>query len=128
MHQIIPAMLIIAALIHFIPVTGVLGEASLARLYGVAIEDPNLLILMQHRAVMFALIGMVLLTAALVPAYRPLAYLAGLVSVTSFVLLAWSSGPYNFSLARVVAADMVAAACLLVALAADYWPGRLAAS
>lgn len=124
MQRLIPAMLIITALIHFIPVTGVLGGASLAQLYGVRIGDPNLLILMQHRAIMFGLIGLILLAAALAPAYRPLAYLVGLVSVTSFVVLAWTVGDYNLSLARVVAADSVAAACLLVAVSADYWPAR----
>lgn len=128
MQRIIPAMLIIAALIHFIPVTGVLGEAHLVRLYGVPIQEPNLLILMQHRAITLGLVGVVLLTAAVLPAYRPLAYFTGLVSVTSFVLIAWSSGTCNASVARVVTADMVAAACLLVALAMDYLPARLSAS
>lgn len=46
MHRLIPAMLIITALIHFIPVTGMLGAAPLSRLYGMHIDDPNLLILM----------------------------------------------------------------------------------
>ncbi|WP_223164833.1 phosphopantetheine adenylyltransferase [Massilia mucilaginosa] len=115
-------MLIVAALIHLIPVTGVLGESSLAQLYGVRLHDRNLLILMQHRAVMFGLVGLLLIAAALIPAYRPLAYFAGLVSVTSFLMLAWWAGDYNFSIGRVVSADLVVAACLLVALAADYWP------
>ncbi|WP_229413582.1 phosphopantetheine adenylyltransferase [Massilia violaceinigra] len=117
-------MLIIAALIHLIPVTGVLGELHLAQLYGVRIQDPNLLILMQHRAVMFGLLGLLLVSAALIPAWRPLAYIAGLVSVTSFVMVAWSVGNYNDSIGRVVMADIAVTACLLVALAIDYWPGR----
>ncbi|MDQ1816989.1 phosphopantetheine adenylyltransferase [Massilia sp. CCM 9210] len=123
MQRLIPAMLIIAALIHLIPVTGVLGEVHLAQLYGVRIQDPNLLILMQHRAAMFGLLGLLLMAAAFIPAWRPLAYIAGLVSVTSFVMLAWSVGNYNFSVGRVVMADIAVTACLLVALAADYWPG-----
>lgn len=124
MHRLIMAMLIITALIHFIPVTGVLGAVPLARLYGVHIQDPNLLILMQHRAVMFGLVGLMLLVAAFAPVYRPPAYIAGLVSVLSFALLAWGVGGYNALLARVVAADVLAAACLLVALSVDYWPRR----
>ncbi|MDQ1921237.1 phosphopantetheine adenylyltransferase [Massilia pseudoviolaceinigra] len=123
MQRLIPAMLVIAALIHLIPATGVLGESHLAQLYGVRIQDPNLLILMQHRAVMFGLLGLLLVAAALIPAWRSLAYFAGLVSVTSFVIVAWSVGNYNSSVGRVVMADIAVAACLLVALAVDYWPG-----
>lgn len=73
---------------------------------------------------MFGLVGLVLLAAAFAPVYRPLAYIAGLVSVTSFVLLAWGVGGYNASLARVVAADLLAAACLLVAIGVDHWQRR----
>ncbi|NHZ94065.1 phosphopantetheine adenylyltransferase, partial [Massilia sp. CCM 8733] len=97
----------VAALIHLIPVTGVLGESSLAQLYGVRLHDRNLLILMQHRAVMFGLVGLLLIAAALIPAYRPLAYFTGLVSVTSFLILAWSAGDYNYSIGRVVGADLL---------------------
>jgi hypothetical protein len=117
-------MLIVAALIHLIPVMGVLGESSLAQLYGVRLHDPNLLILMQHRAVMFGLFGLLFMAAALIPSYRPLAYIAGLVSVTSFLMLAWLVGDYNSSIARVVNADFFATGCLLIALAVDYWPHR----
>ncbi|NHZ82493.1 phosphopantetheine adenylyltransferase [Massilia sp. CCM 8695] len=124
MQRLIPAMLIIAALIHLIPVTGVLGGSHLAQLYGVRIDEPNLLILMQHRAVMFGVFGLLLIAAALIPAYRPLAFVAGLVSVTSFLVVAWSVGNYNLSLGRVMIADLAATACLLTALAADYWPSR----
>lgn len=124
MQRLIPAMLVIAALIHLIPVTGVLGESTLAQLYGVRIQDPNLLILMQHRAVLFGLIGLLLIGAAFIPAYRPLAYIVGVVSVTSFVMIAWSAGNYNAAIARVVIVDLFATGCLLVALAVDYWPKR----
>ena len=124
MQRLIPAMLIIAGLIHLIPVTGVLGQSNLAQLYGVRIEDPNLLILMQHRAILFGLFGLLLLAAALVPAYRPLAYIASVVSATSFVMLAWSVGNYNAWIERVVVADIFATACLLLALAIDHWPDR----
>ncbi len=128
MQRIIPAMLIIVGIIHLIPLSGVLGGAHLAQLYGVRLHEPNLLILLQHRAVMFGLIGLLLLAAAIVPAYRPLAYIAGLVSVTSFLIVAWSVGDYNPRILRVVLADVLAAACLLAALAVDYWPGRAAAT
>lgn len=124
MLKIIPGMLIIAALIHLIPVTGMLGEAALVQLYGVRIHEPNLLALMQHRAVLFGLLGLLLASAAFIPAYRPLAYIGGLISVTSFLFIAAWAGNYNESIGKVVLADAVATGCLLAALAIDYWPGR----
>lgn len=124
MQRLIFAMLIIAALIHFIPVTGVLGAGHLARLYGVQLHDPNSLILMQHRAVMLGLIGLLLAAAAFIPAYRPLAYVGGLVSVIAFVLVACAHGGYNALLERVVMADVIAAGCLLLALAVDIGQAR----
>jgi hypothetical protein len=43
------------------------------------------------------------------------ALIAGFVSVLSFLYLAWSVGGYNEAIARVVAADVVALGCLVVA-------------
>ena len=105
----------LVGIIHLLPVTGVLGAPSLQRLYGVAITDPNLLILMQHRAVLFAIVGGVLLGAAFRPEWRTLAITVGLVSVVSFLLVAWSTGGYNALIARVVWIDVVALVMLVVA-------------
>ena len=63
---------------------------------------------MRHRAVIFGLIALPLLAAARIPAYRPFAHIAGFVSVSSFMLLAWSVGNYNGAIARVVMADVLA--------------------
>ncbi len=125
MQRIIPAMLIMAAFIHLIPVTGVLGGSHLAQLYAIRIDDPNLLILMQHRAVMFGLVGLLLIAAALMPVYRPLAYIAGLTSAASFLMVAWSVGSYNGLIALVVKADMLVIGCLAIALIVDYRPRRV---
>jgi hypothetical protein len=64
--------------------------------------------------VLFALLGVFLLVAAGRPAWQPAALVAGFVSVLSFLALAWSVGGTNAQLARVVTADVVALACLVV--------------
>ncbi len=124
MQRIIPAMLISAALIHLVPLSGVLGASHLAHLYAIELADPNLLILMQHRAVLFGLVGLLLIAAARMPLYRPLAYIAGLVSAAAFVTLAWSVGNFNGAIAQVVKADMLVIGALLTALVLDHWPGH----
>ena len=50
MSYLVSATLILVAITHLLPVVGVAGSAQLARLYRVDTSDPNLRILMQHRA------------------------------------------------------------------------------
>ena len=114
MHHVVSATLIITAVIHLLPVSGVLGQAQLQGLYGVSLDDPNLVLLMQHRAVLFGLLGLYLLYAAFTPAQQSLAFIAGWVSVLSFLLLARANGPQNTAIRRVVQADLVALLALLV--------------
>jgi nicotinamide riboside transporter PnuC len=84
-------------------------------LYGILINEPNLEILMRHRAVLFGLLGVFLLVAAFRPALRTLAIIAGFVSVTSFIAIAWSVGGYNDAVNRVVIADIIAIVALIAA-------------
>ena len=113
--KIISGLLVIAGIIHLLPLSGVLGAERLAALYGLSFQEPNLLLLMRSRAVLFGLLGAFLLYSAWRPALQPLALLGGLVSVLSFLLLAWSGPGYNEALRRVVIADWLALGCLLVA-------------
>lgn len=105
MRYLISAMLVVVGVIHLLPLAGVLGSDRLASLYGVPFTEPNLEILMRHRAVLFGLLGAFLVFAAFKPAYQTLAYIAGLVSVVSFLYLAWSVGGYNEQVGRVFMAE-----------------------
>lgn len=107
-------MLVVAALIHLAPLSGVLGGERLAALYGIGFDEPNIAILMRHRAVLFGMLGVFLLLAAFMPNLQVVAIGAGLVSVVSFLWLARSVGGYNAQIARVFVADIVALVCLLV--------------
>ena len=118
MRHLISAALIVVAIIHLMPLLGVLGSERLGALYGIRFDDPNLAILMRHRAVLFGVLGGFLLYAAFRPAFQPAALIAGFVSVVTFLGLAWSVGGYNAQLGRVVTADIVALACLVVGAAA----------
>jgi len=56
MNHLITAMFIIVGIIHVLPVSGVLSSSRLTALYGRSFSDPNLAILMRHRAVLFGLL------------------------------------------------------------------------
>jgi hypothetical protein len=117
MRQLITVLLIIVGVIHLLPVTGMLGRQQLAELYGLPVEEPNLEILMRHRAVLFGMLGLFLIVAAFTPALQPHAFTAGLLSVGSFLWLAWSVGDYSSQIRRVVVADIIALLCLIIAMA-----------
>ncbi|MCX7054865.1 MAG: phosphopantetheine adenylyltransferase [Proteobacteria bacterium] len=118
MRYLVSASLILAGIIHLLPLSGLLGAERLAALYGLEFSEPSLSILMRHRAVLFGLLGAFLVVAAFRPALQPLAFIAAFVSVVLFLLLAWSSGGYNAQIGRVVAADLVALVALVIGTAA----------
>ena len=113
-------LLIVVGVIHLLPLSGVLGAAHLSALYGLSFQEPNLEILMRHRAVLFGLLGAFLIGAAFKPTLQPLAFIAGFVSVLSFIGLAWVVGGYNEAVRSVVIADIAAIGCLILAILL-YW-------
>jgi hypothetical protein len=123
MRYILSAMLTVVGIIHLLPLTGVLGVSRLHTLYGVTIADPDLEILMRHRAVLFGMLGAFLIYAAFRPGVQLAALIAGAVSVISFLVIAGLVGGYNTAIARVVTADVVAVVCLAIAALA-YWKDR----
>jgi hypothetical protein len=126
MRYLVSAMLVVVATIHLLPLSGALGGERLAALYGLPFDEPNLQILMRHRAVLFGLLGAFLLYAAFQPALQLLAFVAAFASVVSFLWLAWSVGGYSAQMGRVFTADLVALACLLVGSIAYGLGGRQA--
>lgn len=115
MRHFVSTMLVVVGIIHLLPLAGVLGPDRLAALYGIGVAEPNIEILMRHRAVLFGVLGLFLTCAAFRPAWQLLALVAGTVSVASFLALAWSVKGYNELVGRVVMADIVAAVCLALA-------------
>ena len=124
MRYLVSAMLVVVAVIHLLPLSGVLGSERLAALYGLSFNEPNLAILMRHRAVLFGLLGLFFLFAAFRPPFQTIAFIAGFVSVVSFLWLAWSVGGYNAQVARVFTADIVALVCLIIGVVAHVYVQR----
>jgi hypothetical protein len=113
MKHVVSVALVLVGIIHLLPLPGVLGRKRLESLYGISIEDPNLVIVMRHRAVLFGILGAFFLIAALRVELQALALIVGFVSVMSFLWLARSVGGYNAQVARVYVADLAALALLV---------------
>lgn len=118
MRWMVPGVLVVVAVIHALPVVGVLGAGKLVQLYGSPVQDAGLELLLRHRAVLFGLLAGFLGWAALRPDLHRPALVAGLASVTSFLLLAWlqRDGALSAALLRVVWVDVAALGLLVVAL------------
>lgn len=115
MKLLVPIALGLVALLHALPLAGVLGAARLSTLYGVDARDPTLELLLRHRAVLFGLLAALLAWAAWQPALRGLGLIAGLVSVASFLLLALQAGTLTAPVATVFKLDVAALVLLVIA-------------
>ena len=72
MRYLVSGSLVLAGVIHLLPLSGLLGAERLAALYGLDFSEPNLSILMRHRAVLFGLLGAFLVFAAFRPSLQTL--------------------------------------------------------
>jgi hypothetical protein len=118
--QFIGAMLLVAV-IHALPVVGLMGASKLEAVYGVAVRDANLELMLRHRAVLFGLVAAFIAYAAFRPELHRLALILAFVSVISFLALAWSIGGYNAAMSRVVWADLIALVALVAATGVHLW-------
>ncbi len=111
---LVPSCLWVAAIIHLLPLPGLLGAAQLQSLYGLVDLDPASELLLRHRAWMFALFAALLISATRVCPLRPAAIALTLLSDLGFLLLALG-GPLPPSLERVLLFDLLSLAVLLIA-------------
>lgn len=115
-ERVIAGLLLVVAVIHLLPVSGVFSTERLSALYRVDVVDNNLEILMRHRAVLFGVLGAFFAYAAFKPAVQPFAFFSGLVSIASFLYLCVAVGDYNDAIRNVFVADIAASAALVLAI------------
>lgn len=116
-NRFITVFIVIAGVINFLPVIGVLSAAQVESLYGVDVSDPALEILLRHRAVLFGLIGGFMIMAAFKTSLHSVAIIGGLIAMVSFLGLYYSSENQPTSLASIVYADIIGVISLGAALA-----------
>lgn len=116
MQRLITVLFLIAGLINFAPVAGVLSADTLANAYGIAAPQGDLLILMRHRALLFGIVGGLLIVAAFRRPLQPVAIVAGMVSMIGFIALVLMAGEHGDKLQRIMLIDI--GAVIVLALAA----------
>lgn len=113
--RVITGLYLLCGFINFFPVLGVTGKARLEALYGASLSSPDLVMLMQHRALLFGVLGGIMLYAAFRPVYRGLAAVGGMISMVGYEILYLLGPRSNPALEKVALID--AAAILLLAIA-----------
>ncbi|HEY1012614.1 MAG TPA: hypothetical protein VGE07_07915 [Herpetosiphonaceae bacterium] len=114
----IKGCLVLAGLINAYPLIGAFSAGRIEALYGLGGAGPDTLILLRHRAVLFGLLGGLMLYGAWRREFEGIAIAAGLISMLAFIWLAWQSAAP--ALRVVVIADAIGSA-LLVAAAVLRW-------
>ena len=108
--------LVAAAIVHAVPATGIGGRNRLQALYGTQVDDADVLLLLRHRAVLFAILATLLIAGALIQRLRTAALTAGLVSTASFPLLALGDTRRSNEISTVSIIDVALALSLLAGL------------
>lgn len=112
---LIDVLLGVSALIHFLPVLGALSAKRLEGLYGIPVEGPDLAVLLRHRAVLFGILGGLLVAGIVHDDYRWLALVAVLVSDIKYAALCVIHRDHNAQLGKVLRADVVSIVALVAA-------------
>ena len=94
--------------IHLLPIAPVFYPQTLTRLYGIAPGDDTLLVLLRHRAVLLALVGILCLWAAWSAPMRPAALLAAAVNIAAFLGFYALYGNLTGSLRTIAIFDLIA--------------------
>jgi len=110
--------LLIAGIINTIPVLIAFLPAKIADSYGITIPDANYELLLRHRAILFGIIGGLMIYSAITKKYYDLATLVGLISMVSFLILYFMmDGAINAALTKVMKIDAFAIILLLLGFA-----------
>lgn len=116
--KLIPVLFYVLALvIHGAPAASAMFPSKIAKLYGISADDNKLMTLLQHRAILFALVAAACIYAAHVASVRWPVLIGTTISMLSFILLAVPRGQLSGPLAKIAYVDglgLVIAAALAV--------------
>jgi hypothetical protein len=109
--------LALSAVVHALPAVALIGRSHLERAYGVSLEDPGVVLLLRHRAVLFGILAAAAVAALFSEALRTPVLVASLVSVGSYVILWRGQHVRSAKLDRVARVDVVMVVVLGAGLA-----------
>ena len=107
--------LFIAGVINFLPSTLAFIPEKISSAYGIEIPNTNYELILRHRAILFGIIGGLMIYSAISKKHYTLAFATGFISMLSFLVLYWmSKGAINPELNKVMRIDVVGILILLI--------------
>ncbi len=119
--KIVMAILLIVGIINILPAVVFFDPSKTLRLYGLPIEGTDLTILMRHRGVLLAIVGIALIVAAFKPEFRVFAVALALISKLAFIFLAFTIAGHTAEIRQVALIDVGAVVLLLAALGIHFF-------
>jgi len=117
MELIFRITLFIAGLINLLPALLAFLPDKISNSYGIDIPNSNYELLLRHRAILFGIIGGLMIFSAIVKKHYEISTIAGLISMLSFILLYFLIDKgINSELKKVMMIDIVATAILCMGL------------
>ena len=119
--KIVSIILFIVGIINLLPVIVFFDSTKSVKLYGISFESESLVILMRHRGVLLALVGMTLIFAAVKPEFRIFAVALAIISKLAFIFLTFSTSNHTAEIRQVALIDVGAIVLLLVVLGVHFY-------
>lgn len=117
MELIYRITLFVAGLINLLPSMLAFLPYKISKSYGIEIPNANYELLLRHRAILFGIIGGLMIFSSIVKKYYEIATIAGLISMTSFILLYFLiDRGISSELKKVMVIDILASLILLIGL------------
>ena len=114
METIFRISLFIAGGINILP--SILGfwPKKISESYGIEIPNVDFELLLRHRAVLFGIVGGLMIYSAITKKYYSISVAVGLISMISFVILYFLINGINTELQNVMKIDLVGIAVLII--------------
>jgi hypothetical protein len=107
--------LFISGILNILPSLLAFLPDKISKSYGIEIPNSNYELLLRHRAILFGIIGGLMVYSAIVKKYYELSTIAGLVSMTSFIFLYFLIGKdISQELKKVMIIDLIATVILCI--------------
>ena len=113
---VIGGILLLVGLIHILPIAGVMGQQQLQSLYGLNQISQTTELLLRHRAILFFMLGVSLITIAFYPSWHLAGLLVALLATSSFIFLSYGVDGLSPEVKRVVLIDKLCVALVVIAL------------
>lgn len=114
METIFRITLFIAGVINILPSILAFLPEKISKSYGIEIPSVNFELLLRHRAVLFAIVGGLMIYSAISKKYYSISITVGLISMISFIILYFLMNGINPELEKVMRIDLIAVILLII--------------